>query len=270
MPFEHVHSADDPRVAGYRGVSEPYLLRAHKLFVAEGRTVVRRLLEDGRCRVRSVLVNEAARRALEHTLTEAAGRIPILVCDADDFLGITGFPIHRGCLALVDCPPAADFDRMVAHSRLLVVLEGVANADNIGSVFRNAAAFGVDAVMLSPTCCSPLYRKAVRTSMAATLSIPFVVMDEWPEPLVQLRVAGFTLVAMTPRRPSETLQAFLSRPCASKIALLLGSEGHGLTPVAESAADYRVHIPTSPAVDSLNVAVASGIALEHLARSRAP
>jgi tRNA G18 (ribose-2'-O)-methylase SpoU len=266
MPFERVRSTDDPRVADYRGVADPELLRARRLFIAEGRTVVQRLLEDDRWHVRSVLVNEAARRALEPRLTGAAGRIPILICDAADFLGITGHAIHRGCLALVDYPPPTDLAQLLASARLLVVLEGVSNADNVGGVFRNAAAFGADAVILSPTCCSPLYRKAVRTSMAATLSVPFVSVRDWPQPLMQMRAAGFTLAAMSLREPSHTLDVFLSQTLGAKIALLLGSEGHGLTPVVEAAADYRIQIPIRPAVDSLNVAVASAIALHRLER----
>jgi tRNA G18 (ribose-2'-O)-methylase SpoU len=267
MALEHVHSADDPRVADYRGVADPQLLRARQLFVAEGRTVVQRLLADERWVIRSILVNHSAHRALEPQLTAASHRIPILVCDTADLLGITGYPIHRGCLALVECPPPAHLNRLLASARLLVVLDGVTNADNVGGVFRNAAAFGADAVILSPTCCSPLYRKAIRTSMAATLAVPFVTAHEWPQPLVQMRAAGFTLVAMTLRQPSDSLETFLREARASKTALLFGSEGHGLAAAVEAAADYRVRIPIGPAVDSLNVAVASGIALHCLARA---
>jgi tRNA G18 (ribose-2'-O)-methylase SpoU len=148
------------------------------------------------------------------------------------------------------------------------VLEGVSNADNVGGVFRNAAAFGAN-VLLSPTCCDPLYRKAIRTSMGTSLRVPFARADEedWPDALMRVRAAGFTIVALTPREPSETLDAFAARPRPGSVALIVGTEGAGLTPGMERTADYRVRIPTTDAVDSLNVAVAAGLALYQL-RSR--
>jgi tRNA G18 (ribose-2'-O)-methylase SpoU len=267
--FERIVTAGDPRIADYRGVSEPALLRSQNLFIAEGRIVVTRLLADLRWTVRSVLVSDRARRDLEPTLAAVAARVPIYVCESTDFLGITGHHMHRGCLALVERPPALALDDLSSRSGLAVVLEGVTNADNVGGVFRNAAAFGADAVVLSPTCCSPLYRKATRTSMGATLRVPFVHLDEWPSPLVGLRAAGFTLAALVaaPLGESwETLEAFGSRPRPPKLALMIGAEGPGLTPTVESAADYRISIPIEPAVDSLNLAVAAGIALERLTR----
>ncbi len=153
-----------------------------------------------------------------------------------------------------------------------MVLEGVSNADNVGGVFRNAAAFGADGVLLSPTCCDPLYRKAIRTSMAATLRVPFARAgaDDWPGALTSVKAAGFTIVALTPRQPSETLAAFTSRPRPARIALLVGTEGDGLTPEAEAAADYRVRIPIAGGIDSLNLAVATGIALYSLNREGYP
>ena len=268
MPFDRIESAGDPRVADYRGVSDPELLHSRNLFIAEGRVVVTRLIEDRRWTVRSVLVSAAAKRDLEPMLSVIAAQVPILVCEAADFLGITGHDIHRGCLALVERPPALSLDAALTGARLAVVLEGVSNADNVGGVFRNAAAFGADVVVLSPTCCDPLYRKAVRTSMGATLRVPFVHLSEWPAALQQLRAAGFRLVALTPREPSEPLGAFSSRPRSPKLALLVGAEGQGLTAAVESTADDRVRIPIAPGVDSLNLAVAAGIALEHLTREK--
>jgi len=267
MPFERIDAAGDPRLADYRGVSDPALLQSRNLFVAEGRIVVTRLIEDGRWILRSVLVSDAARRDLEPTLAAVAGRVPIFVCEASDFLGITGHDIHRGCLALVERRPALALDDVLVAARLAVVLEGVSNADNVGGVFRNAAAFGADVVLLSPTCCDPLYRKAIRTSMGATLRVPFVEVEEWPAALTRLRAAGFRLVALTPREPSEALDAFASRPRGAKLALLVGSEGPGLTAAVESAADDRVRIPIARGIDSLNLAVATGIALEQLTRN---
>jgi tRNA G18 (ribose-2'-O)-methylase SpoU len=266
MLFDRIDSAGDPRVADYCGVSDAQLLRSRNLFIAEGRIVVTRLIEDGRWNLLSVLVSDAARRDLEPTLAAVAARVPIFVCEASDFLGITGHDIHRGCLALVERPPALPLEEVLAAAQLAVVLEGVGNADNVGGVFRNAAAFGADVVMLSPTCCDPLYRKAIRTSMGATLRVPFVQLGEWPAALTRLRAAGFRLVALTPRQPSELLDAFAARPRGPKLALLIGAEGPGLTAAVESAADDRVRIPIARGIDSLNLAVATGIALEQLTR----
>jgi tRNA G18 (ribose-2'-O)-methylase SpoU len=276
----------DPRVAGYRDIAEAEHVRARGLFVAEGRLVVRRLIADRRYTIRSVLVSETAYRALEADLASAAAEMPIYVCDAADFLGITGHDIHRGCLALGERPPArsvADLLTAVAEGSAatpvaqgfsraparkspvtVVVLEGITNADNVGGVFRNAAAFGADAVVLSPTCCDPLYRKAIRTSMAATLRVPYARAEQWPGDLDQLRAAGFTIVALTPRPPSITLDELAQRPRPPKLAWLVGTEGEGLTTQAESIADQRVRIPIAPEVDSLNLAVAVGIALYRL------
>jgi len=265
MTVERIEREDDPRVAEYRHVPDPELVRSRGLFVAEGRFVVRRVLDDGRYQVRSVLVNESALRSLEPSL-RARPAVPVYVCDGRDFLGICGYDIHRGCLALVERPVPLSVDALLASARTLVVLEAVANADNVGGVFRNAAALGATGVLLSPTCCDPLYRKAIRTSMGASLRVPFARADDWPGALTEVRAAGFTVVALTPRQPSETLDAFAGRERPPRIALVLGTEGAGLTPHAEAAADYRVRIPTTGDVDSLNVAVATGIALYALQR----
>ncbi|MEO8259124.1 MAG: RNA methyltransferase [Acidobacteriota bacterium] len=269
-----IRGLDDPRIADYRGIADAALVRSRGLFVAEGRAVVRRLIEDGRYPVRSVLVSDAAYRALETILAPAARQTPAYLCQAGDFLGITGHDLHRGCLALAERPPAptvADLlTPIVARTRAggaratIVVLEGISNADNVGGVFRNAAAFGADAVVLSPTCCDPLYRKAIRTSMAATLRVPYARAAEWPGDLERIRRDGFTILALTPRPPSITIDELADRPRPPHIAWLVGTEGEGLTAAAASLADHHVRIPIEPEVDSLNLAVAVGIALQRL------
>ena len=263
MAVERINSAGDPRTAAYRDVRDGELIRSRGLFVAEGRLVVRRVVEDKRYRVESVLLNDAALNDLRSTVATLAADVPVLVCDARDLAGIAGYDVHRGCLALVHRPPAARADELIASAQTMVVLEGVSNADNIGGVFRNAAAFRVDGVLLSPTCCDPLYRKAIRTSMGTSLRVPFARAGEqdWPGVLTRVRAAGFTSVALTPRQPAETLDAFAARPRASRVALMVGTEGAGLTPAVEAAADHRVRIPIDDGVDSLNLASAVGIAL---------
>jgi tRNA G18 (ribose-2'-O)-methylase SpoU len=263
MSIEHIDRADDPRIAAYHGIRDAELLRTQGLFVAEGRHILRRVVEDGRYRVHSVLVNEAARRDLGSTIDRLDADVPVFVCGGDELAAVAGYDVHRGCLALAHRPPATAVDTLLAATRMLVVLEGVTNADNVGGVFRNVAAFGAGSVLLSPTCCDPLYRKAVRTSMGATLGVPFARagVDEWPGVLTRVRAAGFTIVALTPREPSETLETFAAQPRAPRVALIVGTEGDGLSEAVEAAADVRVQIPIGADVDSLNLAVAAGIAL---------
>jgi tRNA G18 (ribose-2'-O)-methylase SpoU len=310
MTVERIDCANDPRAIAYRDLRDGDLLRGRGLFAAEGRVIVRRLIEDGRCLVHSLLVNDAALRDLERAIARLDTAVPIFVCPTEAFLGLTGFDLHRGCVALVHRPAATPVDALIAAARTLVVLEAIANADNVGGVFRNAAAFSADGVLLSPSCCDPLYRKAIRTSMGAVLHVPYARAgdDDWPAVLMRVRAAGFTIVALTPREPAETLEDFAARwdreappkgghhalqdgghresppkgghhvlqddaleyvasgfSRTARLALVIGSEGAGLTPAVEAAADYRVRIPISDRVDSLNLAVAAGIALSRLA-----
>jgi tRNA G18 (ribose-2'-O)-methylase SpoU len=190
--------------------------------------------------------------------------VPVFVSDAGTLAEIAGYEVHRGCLALVHRPAEIPADALIASVRSLVVLEAVSNADNVGGVFRNAAAFGAGGVLLSPSCCDPLYRKAIRTSMGATLRVPFARAVAWPDAIGQLAAAGFITVALTPREPSESLEIFAARPRPARIALIVGTEGTGLSAAVEDAADYRVRIPITGDIDSLNLAVATGIALYEL------
>jgi tRNA G18 (ribose-2'-O)-methylase SpoU len=271
MGVDRIERSDDARIAGYRSVRDGELLRSRGMFIAEGRQVVRRVLEDARYRVQSVLLNPAALREIEPAVAACGRDVPMLVGGATVLADIAGYDVHRGCLALVHRRPATLVDELLAQSRMLVILEAVANPDNVGGVFRNAAAFGADGVLLSPTCCDPLYRKAIKTSMGATLQVPYARAgsDDWPAVIGRVRAAGFRIVALTPRASSETLEAFQARPRVPSIAVMLGTEGAGLTPAVEAAADDRVRIPISGAVDSLNVAVAAGIALHALQRPTA-
>jgi tRNA G18 (ribose-2'-O)-methylase SpoU len=259
-----VTQVDDPALALYRGVSDPELARSHGVFVAEGRFVVRRVLEDSRYRVRSLLLNDAAYRELEPLLAQLDPSIPVFVIDTGDFEAITGINIHRGCLALVERPPLKSVEEVTSGASRVIVLDGVANADNVGGVFRNAAAFAADAVLLSQDSCDPLYRKAIRTSRAAVLRVPFARSREWPADLARIRKAGFTLVAFTPDAGAEPIDAFAGRGASMRLALAFGAEGAGLTPALMSAADVCVRIPIAAGLDSLNVAVATGIALYRL------
>jgi tRNA G18 (ribose-2'-O)-methylase SpoU len=272
MSVERIECANDGRAAAYRDLGDGELLRERGLFVAEGRLVVRRVIADARYRIESLLLNDAALHDLGASIDALHHSVPVLVCDTRDFALLTGFNIHRGCLALVHRPTPTPVAALLDAASTVLVLDGVGNPDNVGGAFRNAAAFGVDGVVLGPTACDPLYRKAVRTSMAAALEVPFARArsEEWPVALEAMRARGFTVVALTPREPCEPLDVFAARPRPRRIAIVVGAEGAGVAPVIEAAADARVRIPVSGAVDSLNLAVAVGIALYALRARQGP
>jgi tRNA G18 (ribose-2'-O)-methylase SpoU len=254
-----IDSLEDSRVLPYRHIADPDRLMQLGLFVVEGRLVARRLLDLQHWAIESFLLTEPAAEALVDVLPKTTA--PIYIADQAVMNGIAGFNIHRGCLAVVKRPPAATLDRIAAGplSRVLV-LEGVNNPDNIGGLFRSAAAFGIDLVVLGPNSGDPLYRKAIRTSMGATLAMPFVQAAQWPGAIFDLRIEGFTVVALTPAFAAAPLDDI--RP-VTKLALLVGSEGSGLTREALTASTVMARIPMTPDVDSLNVTTAASIAMYH-------
>jgi tRNA G18 (ribose-2'-O)-methylase SpoU len=265
MPTERVESLDDPRLADYRHLPDPELLRRGEIFVAEGRLVVRALLTESPLATRSVLVTENARRALADVLEPRAADLAVFLVAEGTIEALTGFNIHRGCLAIGERPTPEPLPALLARlpgARRLVVLEQVANADNLGGIFRNAAAFGADAVVLGPACCDPLYRKAIRVSMGAALRVPFCHAGDWQADLGAIRAAGFTLAALTPSPDAVDIGDWASAvpPCAP-VALMAGSEGSGLSGAALARADVSIRIPMASGTDSLNVATATGIAL---------
>ncbi|MEO8071106.1 MAG: RNA methyltransferase [Acidobacteriota bacterium] len=266
-----IEAGDDPRLADYAGVREPALLRDRGLLIAEGRFVVRRLLGASRARLLSLLLNDAALNGLGDVLGQVAVDLDVYVASPEVITAATGFNMHRGCLALAERPAALSVEALLGASQFVAVLERVVDPDNVGSVFRNAEAFGAEAVLLSPGCCDPLYRKSLRTSSAAALMVPFALATPWPQALDDLRTAGFTVVAMTPGDGSIDIGAFVRRAEArEKLAVLLGTEGDGLTSEALAHVDVRVRIPMGSGVDSLNIATAAGIALHRLSEARTP
>ena len=260
-----IKTLDDPRVADYRHVGDAGWLRGSGLFVAEGRLVVRRLCEAPRFNIRSVLVTRVALAALADVLDP--NRSPIYVCDQDMMNQLAGFNFHRGCLALAERPAVIDPLRILQAGSCLVALEGVGNPDNVGGLFRVAAAFGVDGILLDPTSGDPLYRKAIRTSMGAVFRMPFAQTANWLDTLAAPRADGADVVALTPDGSATNLSDYVrDRPRGRRIILVLGAEGPGLSSRAISVATASVRIPIVEAVDSLNVVVAGGIALAVLTR----
>ena len=272
MSTIRVESARDPRLVAYRDAARPKELAARGVFVAESRLVVERVLADRRYRIESLLSSAAAHRALAPALVLAEPDFPVYLAPASVFEELTGHDFHRGCLCIVQRPAACSLGDVVEGARTLLVLEGVANPDNVGAVFRSAAAFGADAILLGPGSGDPLYRKAIRTSMASTLRVPFARFSEtgppWLEELARLRDRGIELVALTPREPALELDEYRARRGARPIALLVGEEGAGLSEPVLELADCRVRIAIRSEVDSLNLAVAAGIALERLTADR--
>jgi tRNA G18 (ribose-2'-O)-methylase SpoU len=268
MPIERADSLDDPRLADYRHVPDPELLRRGDVFVAEGRLVVRALLQASPLRTRSVLLTENAFRGLADVIEPRLADVPVFVVPAGTIEALTGFNIHRGCLAIGERPARLAVSRLVATQpapRRLVVLERIGNADNIGGIFRNAAAFGVDAVVLGPGCCDPLYRKAIRVSMGAALRIPFYHADDWIADLDSLRASGVALAALTPGGNAGDIARYAATlPPDARVGVLAGSEGTGLSQDALAHSDVSILIPMAPGTDSLNVATATGIALHAL------
>jgi tRNA G18 (ribose-2'-O)-methylase SpoU len=272
VPVDRITSADDPRVHDYRAVREPELVRRRGLFIAEGRLVVGRLLALPHSRIRSILVSEAGLAALRDQAAEsldARPDLPLYLAAADVIDAIGGFHFHRGCLALAERPAALDAAALIAAAapgRPLVIAEGIAQADNVGSILRNAHAFGAAGVLLDPASVDPLYRKALRTAMGAALTLPWARLEPWPDALATVRDAGIVLAALTPRASAVPLDAFTAQYAGRVVALLVGAEGDGLAPATLAAADARVRIAMAPGADSVNVATAAGIALHALAR----
>ncbi len=268
MTIEPIQNADDRRLDDYRNVKDPEWVRRRDIFLAEGRRVLERLLSSSRFDVRSVLVTRPALESLRGAIGSRA--VPVYLVERRVLEHVAGVRFHQGCVAVAELPversPEEVLTSLGGRARRLLVLERVADPDNIGGLFRNGRAFGVDAVVLGPGCTHPLYRKAARTSMGATLDVPFARAGSWPKELAFLRATGFTLIALTPSPEAlDITHLGATRPVPERIALLLGGEGYGLSEESLAESDLRVRIPMAAGVDSLNVASAAGIALHRLA-----
>jgi tRNA G18 (ribose-2'-O)-methylase SpoU len=251
---------EDPRIEAYRHMRERDLVGRQGGFIAEGAVVLRVLLTRSPHETHSVLIADRLLEAQGDLLALVPAHVPIYAAPQAMFDRIAGFPIHRGILA-----EGRRIDPGDARSLLgsagghVLVLFGIANHDNIGGIFRNAAAFGVGAVLLDRQCCDPLYRKAIRVSVGGTLVVPFQRIGPDEDALGLIEQAGFHALALSPR--GTTPLADLAAP--PRAAILLGSEGPGL-PDAILARAQTITIPMAGGFDSLNVATTSGIVLHHL------
>ena len=271
MPIIRLTDPDDDRLADYTRLTDVALRRRLEpergLYMAESTKVIRRALAAGH-RPRSFLVTERWLEELTPLVAqveERFGPLPVYVGPPEVVETMTGFHLHRGALAAMqrpELPAVADLlaaARGGAGARRVAVLEGIVDHTNVGAVFRSAAGLGVDAVLVSPDCADPLYRRSVRVSMGTVFQVPWTRLEPWPGGLDLLREAGFTVAALALADDAVTLDVLAAAP-AERLALLLGTEGDGLSRRAVAASDVVVTIPMAGEVDSLNVAAASAVA----------
>ncbi|GAA2248033.1 MULTISPECIES: TrmH family RNA methyltransferase [Kitasatospora] len=258
----------DPRLADYTGLTDVELRRrrepAEGLFIAEGEKVIRRALDAG-YRMRSMLLTPKWLSVMSDVIADAEA--PVHVVEPALAEAVTGYHVHRGALASMERKPLPEAAELLAGARRVVVLEGLVDHTNVGALYRSAAALGMDAVLLSPDCADPLYRRAVKVSMGAVFSVPYARLDPWPDSLEVVRAAGFAVLALTPAPdavPLNEVPVDLLRRCA----LMLGSEGEGLSAEALAAADLKVRIPMAHDIDSLNIAAAAAISFYAVSHHR--
>ncbi|MBD9373398.1 RNA methyltransferase [Rhizobium sp. ARZ01] len=258
---------DDPRIAVFRAIRERDLVGREGRFVAEGTVVLRMLAaahaKQGDFRAEAILLLENRLGGVAEILAAFPPEVPVYVADRSVFNAIAGFDMHRGVLAIGRRVGTSDPTALIASlppESLVLAACGISNHDNMGSLFRNAAAFGADAVLLDETCCDPLYRKAIRVSVGAALSVPFARGGGAQSLLGSLADAGFAIWALSPRGEASIAEIAAS----PRLALVAGTEGEGL-PEAILSRFHTARIPQRPGLDSLNVATASGIALYQMA-----
>ena len=261
-----VDDAADPRLADYRDLRDvelrKHLESTDGLFIAEGEKVVRRAVEAGHD-PRSFLMARRWLDGLEDVLSTTDA--PCYVVSEELAEEVTGFHVHRGALASLHRLPGRTVDDVLAAARTVVVLEDVVDHTNVGAIFRSAAALGVDGILLSPRCADPLYRRSVKVAMGAVFNVPYARVDDWYDGVGALSDAGFTTVALTLGEDSVDIEDAVAGQ--DKVALLMGTEGHGLSERWMATADVRAVIPMAQGIDSLNVAAATAVAC-YVARAR--
>ncbi|KUJ66626.1 rRNA methyltransferase [Streptomyces albus subsp. albus] len=250
----------DPRLSDYTGLTDVELRRrrepAEGLFIAEGEKVIRRARQAG-YQMRSMLLSAKWVDAMRDVIDEVPA--PVYAVSPELAEQVTGYHVHRGALASMQRKPLPDAAALLADARRVAVMESVNDHTNIGAIFRSAAALGMDAVLLSPDCADPLYRRSVKVSMGAVFSVPYARLERWPRGLDAVRDAGFTLLALTPDAKATAMDEVAPHRM-DRVALMLGAEGDGLTRQALMAADEWVRIPMAHGVDSLNVGAAAAVA----------
>ena len=269
-----IDDPDDPRVDDFRDLNSvdrrpdlpalPGGRPGKGLVIAEGVLVAQRMIAS-RFTPHAFLGVDKRLAELDADLrTPSVSWVPFYRASAEVMAAVVGFHLNRGVLAVARRPPVRTVDEILANARSVAILEGVNDHENIGSIFRNAAGLGIDAVLFGAGCADPLYRRCVRVSMGHALLVPFARFDEWPRGLDALRAGGFRLISLTPDPAAMPLAQAVE---ATKVGFLVGAEGPGLSAHAMAATDVRARIPMSRGTDSLNVATAAAIAFYERARS---
>lgn len=261
-----IDDSGDPRVGDYVLLTDPELRRlrqqsggaAGEFFIAEGALVIRQLLRSV-YRVRSLLLTPPRYEALAHELDDLDA--PVFVAEQAVVNSISGFPLHRGALASADRQPLPDAASLLDAAEIVVVTEGLNDHENLGALFRNAAAFGAGTVLLDESSCDPLYRRSIRVSMGHVLHVPFTRVASVSDAVGVLHASGFAVVALTPSPGADDIRDIGP---LGRFALVVGAEGPGLSHEALKAADRLARIPMAAGVDSLNVATAAAVALHEL------
>jgi tRNA G18 (ribose-2'-O)-methylase SpoU len=266
-----VSDPDDPRVAEFTRLTDVALRRvkdpAEGLYMAESRKVITRALDAGH-RPRAFLMGHRWFAESQDLLAHpAAVRAPVYVAEDAVLERITGFKLHRGMLASMHRPPLPALDDVLAGAHRVAVLEDVVDHTNVGAMFRSAAGLGVDAVLITPRCADPYYRRSVRVSMGTVFQVPWTRVEPWPQGVERLKAAGFTVAATALAPQAVSLDDLAAAP-PDRLAVVLGTEGEGLSSSTVRAADVVVRIPMSAGVDSLNVAAASAVVFWATRRER--
>ncbi|MFB0834198.1 TrmH family RNA methyltransferase [Arthrobacter halodurans] len=265
MPVIPIESARDPRVGDYVSLSDAALRQrtdpGRGLYIAESSKVLRRALAAGHT-PRSFFLAEKWLDGLADVLA-AHPEIPAFVGEPAVLEEITGFHLHRGALAAMNRPEPLAVSAVLGGASRVAVLEDIVDHTNLGAIFRSAAALGIDAVLITPRCADPLYRRAIRVSMGAVFQVPWARLTDWPADLAALRAHGFTLAALELTEGASSIDDVAAER-VGRLALMLGTEGAGVSAAALAAADRTVMIPMRPGVDSLNVAAASAVAFWEL------
>lgn len=265
MTFHYLESADDPRVADYTQLTDVHLRKLREpeegMYIAESSRVLRRALAAGH-RPRSFFLAEKWLDDLDDVFQQFP-EVPAYIGTASLLEEITGFHLHRGAMAAMHRPAPVPLEELLAGARRVAVLEDVVDHTNVGAIFRSAAALGVDAVLVSPRCGDPLYRRSVRVSMGTVFQVPWARLESWPGDLERLKEQGFAVAAMELTDDAVDIDIMAGRNL-EKLALVLGTEGAGMSAETLAAVDIAVKIPMRAGVDSLNVAAASAVAFWEL------
>jgi tRNA G18 (ribose-2'-O)-methylase SpoU len=267
VPVIRIDDPADVRLADYNHLTDVALRSKHEpergLYIAESSEVIRRAVAAGH-RARSMLMADKWLSSMDDVILALgggeSGDLPVYVAEPELLRTITGFHLHRGALAAMHRPSARRVAEVIADARRVVILEDIVDHTNVGAIFRSVAALGADAVLVSPRCADPLYRRSVRVSMGTVFQVPWTRMTRWPEDLDLLRDEGFVVAALALSPDAVSLDDFIIE-APERVALILGAEGDGLTQSAIQSADVVVRVPMSGGVDSLNVAAASAVAL---------